>query len=508
MNFNFKKLPPFKWFVLQNFPFIEADFDAITYYQLLCKIVEYLNKVIDENNAIGEQTENLTEAYNELQSYVEHYFDNLDVQEEINNKLDEMAESGQLTDIIAQYLQLSGILAYNTINDLKNAENLVNGSFAKTYGKNSYNDGLGAFYKIRNVLNTDVIDNDNIVALANFNNLVAEKIKLTLSKKFLLLGDSYGEGYSADGNVESWCIKFKNKMNLNNSNCNIVVGGGKGFGVSNNFIDLIQNMESDIYLTDIILLGGYNDITVGYYNIKTGMENFKNLCNQKFPNAKIYIGFVGWSNNPSKLVDLRFASNFYIQSCKELNINYLNNIDYSLHEYFNCFSSDDFHPNNYGQEQITNNLINAYNTGNANVTINYSNFNLGFNYDFTTNDNIEQIITTNLINNSIYFSIKNKITLNCNNKHIICDNTIYDIADITAGVVIGNNFYTTDQVVNCVIHNEYDYITIPGILIIADKKLKIAFFDVRDDKKFFREFDNVSDIQIQPLSFYIDASIN
>ena len=56
MNFNFKKLPPFKWFVLQNFPFIEADFDAITYYQLLCKIVEYLNKVIDENNAIGEQT--------------------------------------------------------------------------------------------------------------------------------------------------------------------------------------------------------------------------------------------------------------------------------------------------------------------------------------------------------------------------------------------------------------------------------------------------------------------
>ena len=104
MNFNFKKLPPFKWFVLQNFPFIEADFDAITYYQLLCKIVEYLNKVIDENNAIGEQTENLTNAFNELQSYVEHYFDNLDVQEEINNKLDEMASSGDLERIFSSYL--------------------------------------------------------------------------------------------------------------------------------------------------------------------------------------------------------------------------------------------------------------------------------------------------------------------------------------------------------------------------------------------------------------------
>ena len=39
----FNHLPPFKWYVLQNFPFIEADFDAITNYQLLCKIVEYLN---------------------------------------------------------------------------------------------------------------------------------------------------------------------------------------------------------------------------------------------------------------------------------------------------------------------------------------------------------------------------------------------------------------------------------------------------------------------------------
>lgn len=176
MNFNFKKLPPFKWFVLQNFPFIEADFDAITYYQLLCKIVEYLNKVIDENNAIGEQTENLTNAFNELQDYVNHYFDNLDVQNEINNKLDEMAEGGQLTDIIAQYLQLAGVLAFNNVNDMKNATNLVNGSIVKTLGFYSYNDGGGAFYKIRTITNQDNINNIDIFAITNSNNLIAELI--------------------------------------------------------------------------------------------------------------------------------------------------------------------------------------------------------------------------------------------------------------------------------------------------------------------------------------------
>ena len=52
-NFSYKNLCPFKWFVLQNFPFIEADFDAITNYQLYCKVVEYLNKVIVDTNKIG-----------------------------------------------------------------------------------------------------------------------------------------------------------------------------------------------------------------------------------------------------------------------------------------------------------------------------------------------------------------------------------------------------------------------------------------------------------------------
>lgn len=124
MNFNFKKLPPFKWFVLQNFPFIEADFDAITYYQLLCKIAEYLNKVIDDNNLIGEQTEKLTNAYNELQEYVNHYFDNLDIQEEINNKLDEMAQDGTLAEIInKQIFQELNTAIQNNSNNINKIEN-------------------------------------------------------------------------------------------------------------------------------------------------------------------------------------------------------------------------------------------------------------------------------------------------------------------------------------------------------------------------------------------------
>ena len=172
----YKPIGPFRGWVLQNFPFIEDDFDALTYYQLLCKVIAYVNKIGYNQELLEDANDELIDAFNTLENYVDNYFENLDVQEEINNKLDEMAESGQLTDIIAQYLQLAGILAYNTLDDLENAENLVAGSFTRIYGKVTYNDGYGAFYKIRALINTDVIDGDNLVALVNYPTLVAEKM--------------------------------------------------------------------------------------------------------------------------------------------------------------------------------------------------------------------------------------------------------------------------------------------------------------------------------------------
>lgn len=174
MNYN-TILPPFKWFVLQNFPYIEDDFDALTNWQLFCKLGKEMNKIIEKCNLTGEQVENLTNAFNALKAYVDDYFENLDVQDEIDNKLDEMAEQGVLTDIIAQYLQLAGVLAYNTVADLKSAENIADGSFVKTYGYHQYNDGGGAFYKVRQVQNTDVEDDMFIIALHD-TNLVAELI--------------------------------------------------------------------------------------------------------------------------------------------------------------------------------------------------------------------------------------------------------------------------------------------------------------------------------------------
>ena len=170
-------LSPFKWFILENFPYIEEDFDALTNWRLFCKLGKEMNKVIAKVNACGEQTENLTNAFNELYNYVNNYFENLDVQEEINNKLDEMAESGELEEIISQYLNSTAIFGFDNVNSMLNATNLINGSYAKTLGFYNKNDGGSALYKIRTITNDDVVDNMTILEMQTDNTLIAELIE-------------------------------------------------------------------------------------------------------------------------------------------------------------------------------------------------------------------------------------------------------------------------------------------------------------------------------------------
>lgn len=192
VNFIYTNLTPFKWYVLENFPFLEADFDALTNWQLFCKLGKEINKIIPAVNKVGQQTEDLT-------TFVTNYFNNLDVQEEINNKLDQMVQDGTLQEIITQYLQTAGILGFNTVSDMKNATNIINGSFVETYGFYTLNDGGNALYKIRNITNEDVVDNITLIPITTNENLIAELIynKEINIKQFGAKGDGVTDDTNA-----------------------------------------------------------------------------------------------------------------------------------------------------------------------------------------------------------------------------------------------------------------------------------------------------------------------
>lgn len=208
----YKPLRPFNLFMKNNFPFIENTFEALDTYGLLCEIVKYLNTVIENTTTMETNVDLLASAFNELNDYVSHYFDNLDVQEEINNKLDEMTEDGTLEEIVAAYLDTQAIFCYDSVAEMKNATNLMNGSYAKTLGYHNKNDRGAATYKIRNITNDDVVDEMFIIAMNDEQNELVAELILNNNVSPEQVG-CYGDGTHDDTTVFSNLVTYLEDKN-------------------------------------------------------------------------------------------------------------------------------------------------------------------------------------------------------------------------------------------------------------------------------------------------------
>ena len=431
INFDYKNLSPFKWFVLENFPFIEADFDALTEWQLFCKLGKEINKIIDSQNIVGEQAETLTNAFNILKNYVDNYFNNLDVQDEINNKLNEMVEDGTLQEIITQYLQVNGVLCFNTLNELKNATNLIDGSFARTFGKITYNDGEGELYKIRTFTSSDVVDNDNIVAVNFSNTLIAEKQKnksindinlrldLLESEYTVIIGDSFIAQYQENNN---WGVYLRELLGLSSTNCLIIGEGGAGFyqvgNQGTNWKGLLQANISRIpdlsKVKRIIVGGGTNDVNSPDKNtLLTSISSFHNYCLTNFPNAHIYVAEFGYFMKFSDVLSRDKINSIVIPAYKVFsnleNSSYLNTeLCYRDVNLYNTPSEHYVHPNDNGQHTIAS-AINQALHGQYLPAIKKSPIN------FSTTDDITAANLTfyDILNNSIHtISMNGNLTLN------------------------------------------------------------------------------------------------
>lgn len=66
--------------------------------------LQEFNKIIAQWKAMQKNFDNLNDAFNDLKSYVQDYFKNLDIQEEIDNKLNSMAIDGTLSTLIAPFI--------------------------------------------------------------------------------------------------------------------------------------------------------------------------------------------------------------------------------------------------------------------------------------------------------------------------------------------------------------------------------------------------------------------
>lgn len=114
------------------------------------------NKVIAQWKAMQKNFDNLQDAFNDLKSYVQNYFKNLDVQEEINNKLDELINSGKFDTILDNYFKKK-CNTYKTAINMINDVSLTSDCFCITQGYYTQGDAGGAMYYITDSPDSDIL---------------------------------------------------------------------------------------------------------------------------------------------------------------------------------------------------------------------------------------------------------------------------------------------------------------------------------------------------------------
>lgn len=190
-----KTLTPFKRFIMTLGILPTSYLESMTYAELVMWFCNFLqNEVIPAVN-------NNAEAVKEIQDWI----NTLDLQDEVDNKLDEMAESGELAEIISEYLNSKAIFGYDTVADLTSAENLISGSYARTLGYYSINDGGGALYYITD----QVVSNSEQIS---FNGLYATLLfedKINVKQM-----GAYGDDSHDDTTIINKAITLSNALEL------------------------------------------------------------------------------------------------------------------------------------------------------------------------------------------------------------------------------------------------------------------------------------------------------
>lgn len=263
IDVNVKTLRPFTKILMTIGELPTSYLMSMTYYEQIIWFTKYLQEqVIPAVNTNAEAVSELQNLFTELQDYVNHYFDSLDLQEEVNTKLDEMAESGELEAIIQEYLDFNIAKIYENVNSFVTDTNLEAGNYVRTLGYYSLNDGGSALYKIvdDNEINVDgsfVIElNNNLKALLIHNNteIVAEVL-----------------GFKSDENFNNTTI-FNSIMNNNNTITKPIT---ILFGCKNYYFD-----ETLIYSNTKFYIKGFSNSNIGSYERTTFFKPYRN--NQRY----------------------------------------------------------------------------------------------------------------------------------------------------------------------------------------------------------------------------------
>lgn len=200
----------------------------------------------------------------------------------------------------------------------------------------------------------------------NINTLEAS-MSLIENRNIIFVGDSYAVGSVSTTHYPEECASA---MGLDSSHYHVLAHSGWGFANSD-YYNLIHGYSGNRnIITDIVVLGGLNDAAKLDDSLTDNallnlIETFVNYCKSNFPNAKIWIGVLGWSKTIS-------ASSAAVRHYNRIEKCYRRATQWGavfidgflpiVHDY-NMLSNDDVHPNDNGQMRIGRALASRLNGG-------------------------------------------------------------------------------------------------------------------------------------------------
>lgn len=326
---DYNKVTPFRAFCQKVLPLVYDD--SLSYYELLCKILNNINQLTENYNLA-------TDDIKRLYEYVNNYFSELNVQNEINNKLDQMAEDGTLDEIINEHIfgelntEISNLKTNLTSLTEKQASDYteLNGKIADLTEKESSD-----YTKLK----------QSITDLANRKETV------------IIISDSYGDGYTSTGTIKSFLQMLKEMGELT-SKFNIITSSQGGHGFANNgyytqLNNVLATLENPDDVTQVHFVGGYNDRGLDSYEQADALYQF---FKPKLKNAVFHTEYVA-SSNVNDFDTFSSSANNFFQGYNNYNqfTGYIPHPEMSTclipRKYMN---TNDYHPNSAGQSRLAN----------------------------------------------------------------------------------------------------------------------------------------------------------
>lgn len=338
------------------------------------------------------------------------------------------------------------------------------------------------------------IDNINNVEIPNLNTAIGSKANQSMvneiaydrlnGRRVVILTDSYGQAPSGDTFYDQLLTAFPEFVDQDN--IYMFAYGGAGFVSSGNVYEWeqlfftsndYQNVSDPDTITDFYVLGGCNDAgeNVAQNNINANAVSLLNLIKTNFPNAKVYCGFIGFSQNTAKIQYFTTMNTIYNQLVR------YGYIPLGMGQnwfHYTGFLTDTVHPNASGARLIMSGFVCAFyhtenSTPNYPTAVSKTATGIVAAANNSPNPTINSYKNGNIIGlyseNGIYMTYSGTQTIALNG-------TLYDLFDIGDSFIEGGNEWSNEQLVFAQIYDGSDNHNCFAYVKFYQNKLQVKFY--------------------------------